>query len=202
MNIIVAGRFETQDQANDALAALNAAGFSQQDSTTFFVNPRGQHAQFPIGGDQDEDASATQADSGAVTGAVAGGAAGVAAAAAASLAIPAVGPAIALGIVAVGAYTGSLAGTLSKLGKPDPKAHLDEDPPSHGRKGGMLVAVHAMTAEAETLAVEVLERHGAKDIERTRGEWKDGDWKDFDPVEEPQKIDPDRPAYDPRRRIA
>jgi hypothetical protein len=182
MATIIAGRFETQEQAQRAVEELEAAGFTHDEATTFFVNPRGQHDQFPVGGDQYADAKATDAGKGAAAGAVIGGAAGLAAA----VTVAAAAPVLALGVVALGAYTGSLAGALSKLGGKQPTEDVEASP---GRKGGVLVAAHAMSARAEDIALETLRRHGAADIERRQGVWEDGDWKDFDPVAPPELVD-------------
>ena len=41
---IIAGRFETQAEADRALDAVKAAGFGNDDYTSFFLTPAGQHA--------------------------------------------------------------------------------------------------------------------------------------------------------------
>lgn len=176
METIVAGRFETFEQANKAAEHLVAAGFRDEDASAFFVNPPGQHAQFPVGGDQYADAHATVAGSGAVAGAVAGGAA---AGLAAAMAVPGLNVAVVLGVIGVGAYTGSLAGTLARLG---PRKPPEESQASPGRPAGVLVAVRTLSEEAEEIAVDVLRREGAIDIEHAKGVWQDGEWKDFDPL--------------------
>jgi hypothetical protein len=181
MAIIVAGRFETLAQAESVVQELLRSGFHRSDASTFFVNPPGQHDQLPIGGDQMADANASKAHVGAAAGAAAGTAVG----AAAALAVPGLGPALALGVVALGAYTGSLAGTLAKLG--DHRAARESEA-SPGRHGGMLVAVHVIDVNAEQQAVAILRRHHAADIERREGIWEDGGWKDFDPVAPPARV--------------
>ena len=118
---------------------------------------------------------------GAGVGAAAGGAVGVAAAAA----IPGLGPALALGLVALGAYTGSFAGAMAKLGDDSAAEESDASP---GRKGGGMVAVRVLNAEAERIAIHTLREHGAVDVERAEGEWRDGTWHDFDPLRPPQKV--------------
>ena len=184
METIVAGRFETLEKAEAAVRELIAAGFHRDDASAFFVNPSGQHAQFPIGGDQYANPEAGHAASGAIAGAVTGGAVGLAAA----MAVPGVNVAILLGIVGVGAYTGSLAGTLAKLSGGKSK---EVSPPAGERPSGMLVAVRVLGgvkptagegSGAEEIAIRILRETGAKDIERATGTWKDGEWKDFDPV--------------------
>lgn len=187
MNTILAGRFEQQDQANAALAALRDAGFDTPLMTSFFLNPRGQHALTPIGGDTDDSRAAHQAPKGSGIGAAAGGVVGAALGAAA---IPVAGPAaVAAGAMVaagVGAFTGSLVGTLNKLGEPVPaeqkdagaKAAEEEAPPRHA---GMMVAVLTPTLEAQDAAFEALNACGAVEIEKSEGEITGGNWIDFDP---------------------
>ncbi len=177
MSTIVAGRFETAEDADRVVQALLASGFMRSDAAKFFVNPPGQHDQFPVGGDQLADANASKAHAGA--------AAGTAVGAAAALAVPGLGPALALGVVALGAYTGSLAGTLAKLGDHQAARESDASP---GRHAGMLVAVHVTDATGEQKAIDILRQHGAADVERREGIWENGEWKDFDPVEPPAHV--------------
>lgn len=179
MTTIVAGRFEEAASAQRALDALIAKGFHHTDASRFFVNPPGQHNELPTGGDQFADAEASKAHIGAGVGAAAGGAVGVAAAAA----IPGLGPALALGLVALGAYTGSFAGAMAKLGDDSRADAIDASP---GRKSGGMVAVRVLNKEAESLAVQTLREQGAKEVERAEGEWRDGTWQDFDPLQPPQ----------------
>jgi hypothetical protein len=192
METIIAGRFATHERAERAINHLLADGFHQNDASTFFVNPPGQHDQFPVGGDQDADANATKADTGAVAGAAVGGAAG----AAAALLVPGLGPALALGVIGVGAYTGSLAGALTKLGGRKPAQETDASP---GRPPGVLVAVRVLDPKAEDIALDVLRAEGAQDIERKQGIWEAGEWKDFDPVAPPDLVDESQQAqtHDP-----
>lgn len=181
--IIVAGRFDTFEQAQATVQRLAAAGFRYEDSDAFFVNPPGQHARLPIGGDQYADEHAAKASPGAIAGAAAGGALGLAAA----LAVPGLNVALALGVIGVGAYTGSLAGTLAKLGKPEQAKEEDNTKPA--RAPGVLVAVRVLNEPAEKLALEILREAGAADVERRQGVWQDGAWKDFDAVAPPQAAD-------------
>ena len=55
METIVAGRFETSEKADAAVRELIAAGFRHEDASAFFVNPPGQHAKLPLGGDEYAD---------------------------------------------------------------------------------------------------------------------------------------------------
>src|SRR5258707_13257341 len=82
MSLIVAARFTTFPAAEAAAKHLFAQGFVDQDVSLFCVNPRGQHARYPIGGDRNKDAASTDAPKGVgmgvTIGAVAGAAVGVA----------------------------------------------------------------------------------------------------------------------------
>jgi hypothetical protein len=49
-----------------------------------------------------------------------------------------------------------------------------------------MVAVRVDSNEND--ALEVLRTHGARDIERTSGEWRDGAWIDFDPRRTSQRV--------------
>ncbi|HZP86518.1 MAG TPA: hypothetical protein VFB54_06835 [Burkholderiales bacterium] len=189
MTTIVAGRFENVTAAEQALRALTVKGFREEDTSEFFVNPPGQHGtHLPgsreasvVGGDQFADAQSSTAHEGAAAGAAAGGLAGVAAAAA----IPGIGPVVALGVAALGAYTGSFVGTMSKLGDSSRAAELDASP---GRPAGAMVAVRVLNDEAERVALDTLRSAGALDIERREGEWREGQWVDFDPLSPPAVV--------------
>jgi hypothetical protein len=89
-------------------------------------------------------------------------------------------------VVALGAYTGSLAGTLAKLGDHQAARESEASP---GRRGGMLVAVNVLDPKAEKEAIDLLRKHGAADIERREGVWENGEWKDFDPVAPPARVE-------------
>lgn len=182
MTIIVAGRFDEAQAAQRALAALLSKGFHRADAGRFFVNPPGQHGELPAGGDQHADAESSKAHVGAGVGAATGGVVGAAAAAA----IPGLGPALALGLVGLGAYTGSFAGAIAKLGDDSAAESLNASP---GRKAGGMVAVRVLNDEAERIALATLREHGAQDVERAEGEWRDGMWQDFDPLTPPKLAD-------------
>ena len=67
-----------QDQAQQAIVELVRSGFPADQTTSFFVNPPGQHDRYPIGGDEDESPGTQDAPTGALSGAAVGGAVGVA----------------------------------------------------------------------------------------------------------------------------
>ena len=77
MTTIIAGRFEQQSGAEDAVVALEAAGFSAERISKFFVMPPGQHDVHGTVNDPDASAGAHHAGTGAIAGATAGGGVGV-----------------------------------------------------------------------------------------------------------------------------
>ncbi len=175
---IVAAEFKEFAQAEEALAALREHGFASSQLTTFYLNAPGQHAAFPIGGDRYKDPESSHGGSGALKGAAIGSAAGLALGAAAA---PVVGIVAAIGGVAAGAYAGSLAGAVDAFGKERPA----EEPPLE-RPAGVVVAVHASAPGDRERATSIFWRQRANSIELAEGEWRDGTWKDFDPVSIPQ----------------
>ena len=200
MTPIIAGRFEQGAQAEAAVAALCHAGFDAADVTTFFVNPAGQHATYPIGGDRDASPGAKHAHTGALKGAAVGTAVGVGVGVAVS---PLMGPAAIVAGAGAGAYAGSLVGALGKMeekpaaAKPDehvvePAATVaaprDTDTASV-RSSGIFVAVRAVEFAKRVAAVNVLRAKGAQDIERADGTWQAGQWIDFDPLKPPLLVD-------------
>lgn len=190
MSNIIAGRFDTQVQADSAIAALKGAGIPAADVSSFYLTPPGQHAQYPIGGEAHHDEGTNDAGKGAGTGAALGGAAGLAIGAAAGLATGGAGLAAAAAIAAtgVGGYVGSLAGGLSGTRGGDAEQATREEPVE--RSSGIMVAVRADSGEDEV--VRVLRAQGAMDIERAQGEWRDG-WGDFDPARPPNLVDSTAP---------
>jgi len=44
-----------------------------------------------------------------------------------------------------------------------------------------MIAVNVDRAGTEKRAIEILKRHGARDVRRAEGEWANGSWRDFDP---------------------
>jgi hypothetical protein len=52
-----------------------------------------------------------------------------------------------------------------------------------------MVAVNTESVDDEDLAVDLMQDHGARMIERADGAWQNGKWADFDPVRPPQVIE-------------
>jgi outer membrane lipoprotein SlyB len=183
MPTIITGNFQQQDAAQRALTALTSAGFAIGQTTTFFVNPPGQHATFSVGGDENESAGTHEAGTGAASGAAVGGVIGAAVGVAT---LPLLGPAAAVAAAGVGAYAGSLYGALVHTEDHDQmrdeavRAGLQfSDLP---RKSGMLVAVSAEADAQQVTAIRILRAYGATDGASSEGTIIDGQWTDFDPL--------------------
>lgn len=185
MSLIVAARFTTFPAAEDAAQKLFNAGFVEEDVTLFFVNPRGQHARYAIGGDTATDAAAKDAPKGAgmgvTIGAVVGAVVGVAIFA--TFSAPLLVSLIAAG---VGAYVGSLAGAMARTRE---GGHIGHHVPFHQemRDSGVLVAVH-VSPDNQFDAARVLRDAGGAAIERASGRWQQGRWADFDPRRTPEPL--------------
>lgn len=174
---IIAGRFDTHENAERVFQTLREAGFEAASLSIFFVNPHGQHATYPVGGDEDASPGAEDADKGAWAGAGAGSVAGAVAGSAAGP----VGAAIGAG---VGAYTGSLAGAVQstkEASETEETGQGEQDDRLAQRKSGVHLAVNVSNADAQQ-AVEILRNHLAQDIEQAEGDFENGNWTDFDPT--------------------
>ena len=185
---IIAGRFETQRDADRALSALAGAGFDGLEYTSFYLSAPGQHDMQPMGGDSKHHSEGTKeagktAVAGSAIGGVAGLAVGTVAAAAMEPGFTAVAAAAGAG---VGAYAGALAGGLSGSRQSDPQRATPEEPAE--LDAGVIVAVRSEGEGREDRAIEVLRSCGALEIERAEGQWVDGGWADFDPRRTPQLV--------------
>jgi hypothetical protein len=184
MSTIIAGTFKEQQQAAQVLEALMGSGFSDEEVTSFYVNPPGQHALHTGGGDEDASPGARKSGKGAAKGATVGGAVGLAAGIAAA---PVIGPAGLVAAAGIGAYTGSLAGadvSTDKQTVDEGRTRQVSEQPleTTDRKAGVIVAVRADESDSQRSAIDVLKSHGAADIECARGNLARGQWSDFDPL--------------------
>jgi hypothetical protein len=184
MTDIVAGRFQQQGAAQAAMEQLLQHGFRRDDVSSFFVNPPGQHARFPIGGDRNVSPGARGAGWAAAGGAVLGAVLGFVFGSAASHVFGLV--ATIAGTVA-GAYLGMLAGALARLQDKRPPRRGEPDESAEVRRGGILVAAHTPTSTSHDEAVRTLQSSGAIEVEAAQGEWRDGRWVDFDPTLPPAR---------------
>jgi hypothetical protein len=183
---IVAGWFATNEEAEQAMAALSRSGFVASEYNSFYLAPPGQHGDLPLHDVVHHDEGAKDAGGGALTGAAVGGAVGLAAGAAAAIATAPLGPAAAVAGAGIGAYVGSLAGAMKKTHHGQLQQASTEEPVE--RPAGALVAVCTDRLGCEAQAIATLRAQGARGIERARGIWRDGAWQDFDPLTPPKLI--------------
>lgn len=176
---LVTGRLDDAEKLQRALAALAAAGFDQRDYGAFYVGPAGQHDIYPLGGDAYRDAGTEESAGGAAAGAAMGGAAGLAIGGIAAVALPVAGIAAALAGAGVGAYVGSLMGAMSQTRHPERRESTPEHPVEP--QGGLRIAVNVERPGTEERAMEILRQAGAEEIWPAEGEWREGQWQDFDP---------------------
>ena len=198
MSLIVAGRFTTFPTAERAAQALFSHGFIHEDVTLFFVNPPGQHARYPIGGDVGTDPGARDAPKGAAKGALIGAVAGavVGVAIFALAGSPALVTVVASG---VGAYVGSMIGAVAHTRKAfEHRREHERFINREARDAGVLVAVH-VDASTQEDASRVLREAGAMDVERATGRWNQGRWSDFDPTRAPHVEQDTSPGLNERR---
>lgn len=184
MSTLITGNFHQAEQVRQALADLDSAGFARDCTASLVVvspNPEAE-VPAPTAVDQVESPGDDPAAGGALSGAAIGGAVGIAAG---LLTVPFLGPAAAVAGVGAGAYVGSLVGALTKLGDPADPDHRDEQDPkptpaSLQRQPGTLVAVVAGDAAWQLSAIQILQAHGATDVDATEGTISGGHWIDFD----------------------
>ena len=199
---IIAGHFQEQSQVDQVIEAIRDIGIRQEQISSFYVNPPGQHNLYSIGGDRDESPGAHDSSAGVVRGATTGGAIGAAAGLTGAPVFGPVGPAVG---ALVGAHIGGLIGSLSQMTEdkqPDESA-IDvakRNVEPHQRSSGLMVAVSVDDAAPSDTSgvgrnpqreiVDVLNRFGVRDLEEADGTIVDGDWQDFNPLAVPRLIDP------------
>ncbi|MBC7624154.1 MAG: hypothetical protein H7232_12280 [Aeromicrobium sp.] len=174
MEQIIAGRFETKAKA-DAAAAAIVRYIDRTDICIFHNNPPGQHGTTTASAleklNPGQAADEQTAVSSAVTAGLTAGAIGLAG-----------GPVVALAAAGVAAYTGSLIGAMGGM-QDEESRQLPKLRPA-----GVILAVRIARAGTEKFVIADLRTAGAEDIERAEGQWRDGDWVDFNPVQRPQLI--------------
>jgi uncharacterized protein (TIGR02271 family) len=177
----IVGLFDTFNEAQAAVQDLVSTGISRDDISLTSNNATGEHR---IDGDAGEH-HGTHAGSGAATGAgigaVVGGIGGLLVGMG-LLAVPGVGPILAAGPLAaalagagIGAVTGGLLGALVGMGIPEEDAHAYAE---GVRRGGTLVTVATDDAHSGPVA-DILNRHGAVDIDTRAAEWRGRGWGGF-----------------------
>lgn len=189
MRTIIAGCFEQQEPAQHAIEELQQAGFAAEYISSFYVNPAGQHAAYPIGGDHDKSPGAEGSTKGTLAGAATGGTVGAAVGATTMPVTGPIGPAVG---AMLGAHVGSLVGSLSQMKDDGEGPAHDETPPL--RLAGVYVAVALPDSGMEQQAIDVLRQSGAGSVERAQGTIENGNWTDFDPAIAPEFIIPSAQA--------
>ncbi|MDB5852242.1 MAG: hypothetical protein JWR22_283 [Herminiimonas sp.] len=185
MSTIIAGRFEQQTPAHDAVSELVNAGFHSDQVSTFYVNPAGRHGTYPIGGDVNDSKGSEDTGKGMSSGMAPGALVG---AVVGAVATPLTGPLGAVTGALVGAHVGSLPGSLSSTnheGSEDPNVLPH-------RRSGVMVAVTLPQVDWQGKAVEILKSLGADDIECAEGTIANGDWQDFDAISPVRLLVPPR----------
>ncbi len=165
----IVGLVTTWDEAEKIKRALVSQGFRNEEINSGFDNPDGQQDKYPIGGDEYADPGARKGGKGAAMGMIIGAIIGAIAGFSISMipgfldTIPAIG--LILGVLGagIGAYTGSMAGGVEKMGSEKESPRLQNKPASTGE---VFIAVNARDNQAEQLAMRVLRENGARDVKQ------------------------------------
>jgi hypothetical protein len=158
MATIIAAGLQLQTQAEEAAEQLVLAGFAPEKVTSFFINPPGQHALYPIGGDRYESPGTTEKiDKNTKAGATFVG----------------MTEAV-IGVMHENAH----AHDAPHMGKPETPLH----------RAGMLVAVEVTDQAEKDKAVALLTQLDAHHVAEEVGEIVNGEWIDFDPLSEPNYL--------------
>jgi len=188
MASIIAGRFTDYPAAQRAEGVLLSRGLRHEDVCVFYVNPPGRHARTPIGGDHLSDQASKTAPGGSMAGVVVGAAigAGIGIGIASGGLVPGIPTALVVIVAAlIGGFSGSLGGAMLRTRRPAsaPAVATAEEPAV--REPGVLLAARVDDRAAQDQVVDLLRTVGARDVERAQGEWRDGQWIDFDAVRPP-----------------
>ena len=176
----VVGLFDDRAAAQNAVRELTAGGFGGDEVSVVSKKPDGKGVEVEYveedGREQIEDMA-----KGAGTGAAIGGAAALLLSLTA-LSIPGIGPVLAAGPLAaliagagIGATAGGLASGLKRLGVEDDEAHTYAE---GLKRGGTLVTVNTDDHRSD-LAVGVMRRLGAVEIDKRAAEWREDGWRGF-----------------------
>lgn len=172
----IVGLFDTFPAAQSAVQDLVSTGIPREEISLTSNNATGEHA-LEGHGNHAGSGAATGAGIGAVVGGIGGVLAGIG-----MLAIPGIGPILAAGPIAaalagagIGAVAGGLLGALVGMGIPEEDAHAYAE---GVRRGGTLVTVAADDAQAGPVS-DILNRHGAVDVDTRAAEWRGRGWGGF-----------------------
>jgi Protein of unknown function (DUF3341) len=165
-NTAVFGIYPHQTSVESGVAALKAAGFSNNDVSVLFPNKEGTKDFAHEKSTKAPEGASAGAGTGVLLGGGLGWLVGIGA-----LAIPGLGPFIAAGPImaalagaGVGGAVGGLTGALIGMGIPEYEAKRYE---GRVKDGGILLSVHSDSSDETKRAKEILERTGAQDISST-----------------------------------
>ena len=176
----VVGLFDDRAAAQNAVRELTAEGFRGDEVSLVSKKPDGKGVEVEYV-EEDGHKQVEDMAKGAGTGAAIGAGAALLLSLTA-LSIPGIGPVLAAGPLAaliagagVGAAAGGLVSGLTRLGIQDDEAQTYAE---GLKRGGTLVTVNADNPRAD-LAVNVMRRLGAVEIDKRAAEWREGGWQGF-----------------------
>jgi uncharacterized protein (TIGR02271 family) len=176
----VVGLFDDRAAAQNAVRELTAEGFRREEVSLVSKKADGKGVEVEYV-EEDGHAQIEDMAKGAGTGAAIGAGAALLLSLTA-LSIPGIGPVLAAGPLAaliagagVGAAAGGLVKGLARLGVEDDDAHTYAE---GLKRGGTLVTVNTDDGHAN-LAVGVMRRLGAVEIDKRAAEWREGGWQGF-----------------------
>jgi hypothetical protein len=162
-NTAVFGIYSSQSAGENAIGALQNAGFRNTDISALLPENEGTKDFAHEKGTKAPEGASTGAGTGAAVGGVLGWLTGIGA-----LAIPGLGPFIAAGPImaalagaGVGGAVGGLTGALIGMGIPEYEAKRYE---GRVKNGGILLSIHSDNSEWTDKAKKILEQTGAQDV--------------------------------------
>lgn len=175
MPTIISGTFTQLERAEQALHELQQRGIAVEDT-------RHYHFEIPPQlGDAKHDEAVSQEglQDGTMAGAAKGSLLGVAVGIAAA---PFIGPAALLAGAGIGAYGGSLLGTMHRMEDDvnDPQKTTGEDLDEQMMTRQDVVAVNTATPDEQQMVIDVLRQHLAEVVARTDN--PDDQWRNFHPA--------------------
>ena len=194
----VVGLFDTTQEAQSVVQDLVNGGFDRNNISLVANDPNGEHMQHSttargaVGAAEDTAAEAGDhaahaaggAAGGAIAGGVVGGGIGLVLGLLGAVAVPVIGPIIAAGPIAaaltgagIGAVAGGLLGALTNAGVPEEDAHYYTEGVN---RGGTLLMVKSPDEQAQT-AYDIMQQHGAVDIEERGAQYKQSGFTGYDP---------------------
>ncbi len=178
----VVGLFDTLDEAQSVVKDLMSDGFTKDHISLLANNEKGKATQ--MAHEAGDSHAAEGAGAGAITGTVVGGGIGLVLSLIGAVAVPVIGPIIAAGPIlatitgaGIGAAAGGLIGGLTGAGVPDEDANYYAE---GVKQGGTLVMVDADDERGQQ-AYDIMEEHGAVNIEERGAQYRQAGFSKFDP---------------------